>query len=170
MVHQNEFWFFALQSVHQDAFLTLSNVAIWRFSFFTFLKGRAVKKRKKKSATCLKLVKIRTKKHFWEQYSKRNAMQNGRAFNLFYFYDLQNKHHPSRVVKGVPREVHRPKSERPQASRVLAAGIHRGTPFTTLHPRLFHKMSFFGHPRLVQRYFFHCHKTQPVPREYLIQC
>ena len=38
-VHQNEFWFFALLSVHQDASFKLSNVTIRRFSFFTFVRG-----------------------------------------------------------------------------------------------------------------------------------
>ena len=33
MVHPNEFWFFALQSVHQGASFKLSNIAIWQFSF-----------------------------------------------------------------------------------------------------------------------------------------
>ena len=37
MVHRNEFWFFALQSVHQYASFKLSNVAIRQFSFFTFV-------------------------------------------------------------------------------------------------------------------------------------
>ena len=44
-----------------------------------------------------------------------------------------------------------------------------GTPFTTLHPRLFHIMSFFGDPGLVKRDYFHCCQTQPVPREYNTQ-
>ena len=39
MVHRNEFWFFALQSVHQDASFKLSNVTIRQFSFFTFVRG-----------------------------------------------------------------------------------------------------------------------------------
>ena len=38
-VHQNEFWFFALQSVHQDASFKLSNVAVQQFLFFTFVRG-----------------------------------------------------------------------------------------------------------------------------------
>ena len=41
------------------------------------------------------------------------------------------------VVNGVPR--------------VLAAGLPRRTPFTTLHQRLFHIMSFCGHPGQVKR-------------------
>ena len=65
------------------------------------------------------------------------------------------------MVNGVPREVPRPKPE--------AAGLPRGTPFTTLHPRLFHIISFFGHPGLVKRDFFHCRQIQPVPREYHTQ-
>ena len=32
------------------------------------------------------------------------------------------------------------------------------------------RVSFFGHPGLVQRDFFHCCQTQPVPREYHTQC
>ena len=58
------------------------------------------------------------------------------------------------MVNGVPREVPRTKAEGPQAPRVLAPGLPRGTPFTTLHPRLFHIMSFFGHPGLVKRDHF----------------
>ena len=54
--------------------------------------------------------------------------------------------------------------------RVLAAGLPRGTPFTTLYPWLFHIILFFGHSGLVKRDFFHCHKTQPVTREYTTQC
>ena len=59
-----------------------------------------------------------------------------------------------RVVNGVSREVPRPRPEGPQAPRVLAAGLLRGTPFTILHPRLFQIMSFFGHPGLVKRDIF----------------
>ena len=64
------------------------------------------------------------------------------------------------MVNGVPREVPSAKAEGPQAPRVSAAGLARGTPFTTLHPRLFHILSFFGHPGLVKRDFFPCCKTQ----------
>ena len=39
IVHRNEFWFFALRSVHQDASFKLSNIAIRQFSFFTFVRG-----------------------------------------------------------------------------------------------------------------------------------
>jgi hypothetical protein len=39
IVHWNEFWFLASQSVHQDASFKLSNVAIRQFSFFTFVRG-----------------------------------------------------------------------------------------------------------------------------------
>ena len=53
---------------------------------------------------------------------------------------------------------------------VMIAGLLQGTPFTTLHPRLFHIMSFFGHPGLVKRDFFHCRQAQSVPREYHTQC
>ena len=49
-------------------------------------------------------------------------------------------------------------------------GLPQGTPFTTLSPRLFHKMSFIGPPGLVKRDFFHCRHTQPVPRKYHTQC
>ena len=84
-------------------------------------------------------------------------------------WDIIWKSRGGRVVNGVPREVPRPKPEGPQAPRVLAAGLPRGTPFTTLHPRLFHIMSFFGHPGLVKRDFFHCRQIQPVPREYHTQ-
>ena len=31
-------------------------------------------------------------------------------------------------------------------------------------------MSFFDHPGLVKRDFFHCRQSQPVPREYHTQC
>ena len=75
-----------------------------------------------------------------------------------------------RVVNGVPWEVPRPTPEGPQAPRVLAAGLPRGTPLTTLHPRLFHIMSFFDHPGLVTRDFLHYRQTQPVPREDHTQC
>ena len=74
------------------------------------------------------------------------------------------------MVNGVLGEVPRPKPDGPLAPRVLAAGLPRGTPFTTLKPRLFHKMSFFGHPGHVKGDFFHCRQTQPVPREYHTQC
>ena len=40
-------------------------------------------------------------------------------------------------VNGVPREVPRPKPEGPQALSVLAAGLPRGTPFTTRHQGFF---------------------------------
>ena len=46
----------------------------------------------------------------------------------------------------------------------------QGTPFTTLHPRPFLIMSFFGHPGLLKRDLFHCRQTQPVLREYHTQC
>ena len=52
-------FFFALQSVHQDASFKFSNVSIRRFSFFTFVRAKG-------------------------KGSKRNAMTNGRAFYLFY--------------------------------------------------------------------------------------
>ena len=74
------------------------------------------------------------------------------------------------MVIGLPMEVPRPKPEGPQAPRVLATGLPRGTPFTTLHPRLFHIISFFRHPGPVKRDFLHCRQTQPVPREYHTQC
>ena len=74
------------------------------------------------------------------------------------------------MVNGVPGEVSRPKAKGPQAPRVLAAGLPQGTPLTTLHPRLFHIMSFFSHPGLEKRDFFCCRQTQPVPREYHTQC
>ena len=84
-------------------------------------------------------------------------------------WDLIWKSRGGRVVNGVPREVPRPKPAGPQALRDLAAGLPRGTPFTTLHPRIFHIMSFFGHPGLVKRDSVHCRQTQPVPREYHTQ-
>ena len=62
------------------------------------------------------------------------------------------------------------KTRGPQAQRVLAAGLPRRTPFTSLHPRLFHIMSFFDEPGLVKRDFFHCPQTQPVPKVYHTQC
>ena len=37
-VQRNEFWFFALQPVHQDASFKLSNITIRQFSFFTFVR------------------------------------------------------------------------------------------------------------------------------------
>ena len=52
------------------------------------------------------------------------------------------------MVNGVPREVPRPKPEGPQAPRVLAAGLSEGLHFTMIHPRLFHRFSFFWHPEL----------------------
>ena len=54
--------------------------------------------------------------------------------------------------------------------RVFVMGLPQGTPFTTLHQRLFHILSFFGHPGLVKRDIFHCRQTQPVSREYHTQC
>ena len=51
------------------------------------------------------------------------------------------------MVNGVPREAPRPNP------MVLVAGLSRGTPFTSLNPRLFHIMSFFDHPGLVKRDF-----------------
>ena len=74
------------------------------------------------------------------------------------------------MVIGAPREVPGEKPKGPRAQRDLAAGLSRGTPFTTLHPRLFHIMSFFGHPGLVKWDFFDCCQTQPVPREYHTKC
>ena len=38
-VHRNEFWFFVLQSVHQDASFELSNRTIQWFSIFTLVRG-----------------------------------------------------------------------------------------------------------------------------------
>ena len=55
------------------------------------------------------------------------------------------------MVNEVTREVPRPKPKGPQAPWDLALGLPRGTPFTTLHPKLFHILSFFGHPGLVRR-------------------
>ena len=52
------------------------------------------------------------------------------------------------MVNGVPREVQRPKPEGPQATRVFPAGLPQGTPFTMIHPKLFHTFSFFCHPGL----------------------
>ena len=66
MVHPNEFWFFALQSVHQGASFKLSNIAIWQFSFCHLCKlTKAIFE--KKMPTCLKLVEIQNQKHFWKQ-------------------------------------------------------------------------------------------------------
>ena len=65
IVHRNEFWFFALRSVHQDASFKLSNVAIRQFSFFTFVRGYPYfSDFWKKVPTCLKLVEIGKQKHF----------------------------------------------------------------------------------------------------------
>ena len=47
-----------------------------------------------------------------------------------------------------------PRCRRPQG--FWPQDLPQGTPFTTLHPRPFHIMSFFGHPGLVKRDFFHC--------------
>ena len=44
-------------------------------------------------------------------------------------------------------------------------GTSRGTPFTMIHPRLFHTFSLFCHPGRVKRDLFHWRQTQPVPRE-----
>ena len=52
------------------------------------------------------------------------------------------------MVNGVTREVPRPKPEGPQAPRVLSAGLPEGLHFTMIHPRLFHRFSFFWHPEL----------------------
>ena len=62
------------------------------------------------------------------------------------------------------------KTRGPQAQRVLAAGLPRRTPFTSLHPWLFHITSLFDEPGLVKRDFFHCPQTQPVPKVYHTQC
>ena len=40
---------------------------------------------------------------------------------------------------------------------------------TMIHPRLFHTFSFFFHPGLVKRDFFHWVQTQHLPREYYSQ-
>jgi hypothetical protein len=48
-------------------------------------------------------------------------------------------------------------------------GIPQGTPFTTLHPRLFQIISFFGHAGLKKKDFFECCQTQPAPRMYHTQ-
>ena len=58
------------------------------------------------------------------------------------------------VVNGVLMEVPMPNPEGSQAPRVFCRGTSRGTPFTMIHPRLFHTFSFFRHPGLVKRYFF----------------
>ena len=41
-------------------------------------------------------------------------------------------------------------------------GTSRGTPFTMIHPRLFHRFSFFSHPGLVYGIF----SANGLPREY----
>ena len=74
------------------------------------------------------------------------------------------------MVNEVPREVPRPKPEGPQAPRVFGRGSSRGTAFTTMHPRLFHRFSFVCHPEPVRRDFFYCRQTQPAPTEYHTQC
>ena len=74
------------------------------------------------------------------------------------------------MVIGVPWEVPRPKPDGPEALRVFGRGTSRGTPFTTIHPRLFHTFSFFRHPGPVRRDFLYCRQTQPAPREYHTQC
>ena len=58
------------------------------------------------------------------------------------------------MVNVVPREVPGPKPKGPQAPRVLAMGLPRGTPCTMIHPRLFHTLSFFRHLGLVKSDFF----------------
>ena len=75
-------------------------------------------------------------------------------------WDIIWKSRGGRVVNWVLRKVPRPKPEGRQAPSVFAAGLLQGTPFTPLHPRRFHIMSFFGHPGLVKRDFFHCCQTQ----------
>ena len=45
-------------------------------------------------------------------------------------------------------------------------GTSRGTPFTMIHPRLFHKFSLFCHHGPVKRYLLHFQLTQPVPMEH----
>ena len=52
------------------------------------------------------------------------------------------------MVNGVPREVPRPKPSGPEAPRVFAAGLSEGLHFTMIHPRLFHRFSFFWHPKI----------------------
>ena len=58
------------------------------------------------------------------------------------------------MVNGVPWEVARPKPKGPQAPRVFDRGTSPGTPFTLIPSRLLHIMSFFRHPRLVDRDLF----------------
>ena len=65
------------------------------------------------------------------------------------------------MVNGVPREVPRPKPEGHQGPRVFG----QGTPFTMIHPMLFHTFSFFCHPRLVKRDFFQPMKSLGTPLE-----
>ena len=48
-------------------------------------------------------------------------------------------------------------------------GTSRGTPFTMIHPRLFHIFSLFCHPGPVKRNYLHGRQTQPAPREYYTQ-
>ena len=52
------------------------------------------------------------------------------------------------VVNEVPTEVPRPKPEGPQALRVLALRLSEGLHFPMIHPRLFHRFSFFWHTEL----------------------
>ena len=58
------------------------------------------------------------------------------------------------MVKGVPREVPRPKPEGPQALRDFGRGTSRGTLFAKIPPRLLHIYSFLCHPGLVKTDFF----------------
>ena len=69
------------------------------------------------------------------------------------------------MVNGVPREVPRPKPKGTEAPRVFGRGTYQGTPFTMIHPRLFHTFSFFRHPGLVKRDFLQPMESLGTPFE-----
>ena len=59
------------------------------------------------------------------------------------------------MVNVVPGEGPRPKPKEPQAPEGFGRGTSQGISFTMIHPRLFKKFSFFLHPVLAKRGFFH---------------
>ena len=72
------------------------------------------------------------------------------------------------MVNRVPRKVSRPKPIG-AAGQGFGRGTSLGTPFTMIHPRLFHIFSFFRQTRPVKTDFLHCRQTQHASREYHTQ-
>ena len=58
------------------------------------------------------------------------------------------------MMNGVPKEVPRPKPERPQAPKGFGRKTSQGTPITKIPPMIFHTCSFFCHPGLEKRVLF----------------